>query len=630
MPMRRSAGRIRWGLFAGLVVIVLGGVAAVVVRSMGAPVYEVVARLDGPGGPTIDPPPRKVKLGTSTRSAITASPGSSFEIEVAQPGSLLLFSLGADSDGADARFVVEAQAEAGWQPIFDERMKSAKAGWDDRIVNLGEVAPRARRLRFAATFARAEAKVYWGSIAFLRSQGRVRSLLESHPNVILISVDTLNAAHLSSFGNSPGVSPHIDDALGASFSFRKAYAQYPNTLVSHASLFTGLFPKRHGVYSSSPMVRSNTLAAMLAKQGYVTVAVTEDAYVSSGFGFDRGFDWYDDGESEKVEEVAGDAPRTFKEASGWLDTFGATTKFFLFVHTYEVHVPYKLRTRDARRIVDRIAPGYHGRFESAYPGGEIEMDHNSGKTRLAADELKRVRALYAGKIHELDEVVGGFLRHLSVQPFAGRTLVVFTSDHGEEFGEHGKLSHGETLFTGALHVPLGFYWPGTLKSGTSETPVELIDVLPTVLDLVGVEKPPDIDGRTLAPIVLGKGAAEPSRPAFAEMRYVPFAEQRVPKGDCLQDGLTASCEINLFSVKTDRFDLIKSTQTGFEAFFDLDHDPAELHDVRDAFPRELESHRALLRDYADDAIRRNAGEAQPTPGVDDETLKRLKALGYVK
>ncbi|SRR6266404_4365757 len=443
-------------------------------------------------------------------------------------------------------------------------------------------------------------------------------------------MDTLNADHLSSFGNTPGVSPDIDDVLGASFSFRRARAQYPNTLVSHASLFTGMFPKRHGVYSSTPQVHAETLAAILAKHGYATVAITEDAYVGSSFGFDRGFDAFDDGESNDVERVTGNAPRTFATATEWLDIFGTGTQFFLFVHTYEVHAPYHLRTREAVQIADRIAPGYHGEFQESYPGSTVEMDHNSGAAPLPPGELKRIRALYAGKIYELDGVVGAFMRHVARLPFAPRTLVILAADHGEEFGEHGKLGHGETLYAGALHVPLGFYWPGTIARGTSQEPVELIDVLPTVLDIAGIAKPSDIDGRSLAPVVLGKERAGASRPAYAEMRYVPFAQQRAENGDCVRFGLSAACEINLFAVETERFRLIASTQTRFEMFFDLAQDPAETKDARSAFPTELEAHRALLKAYATDAARLHAIEPTPAPSLDDETRERLKALGYIQ
>lgn len=616
-------------LVAGVVFVALAGAVTALVRRTILPSHEVVARVGGAHGPVVDPPPRSVKLGTSTRNAIPMAPGSTFEIDVDHPGSLMLFSLGADSDGPDVRFVVEAESQGGWRPIFDETVKGPASRWYDRSVNLGEVAPGARRLRFGGTSTPAPAPIYWGSISFLRRQGRIRSLLDSRPNVILISLDTLNAAHLSSFGNAPGVSPRIDDLLRHSFSFRHAYAQYPNTLVSHASLFTGLYPKRHGVYSSNPMVRSETLAAILAQHGYLTAAITEDAYVSSGFGFDRGFDSYDDGDSKNVEEVAGNAPRTFKEASAWLDTFGDATRFFLFIHTYEVHAPYKLRTPEAAAVVQRIDRGYAGPFAGGYPGGDVEMNYNAGNP-LPLSDLRHIRTLYAGKIHELDALVGAFMDHLSGLSFARNTLVILTSDHGEEFGEHEKLGHGETLYKGALHVPLAFHWPAKLASGWSEPPVELIDVLPTVLDLAGIEPPQDVDGRTLRPTMTGKTGTATPRPAFAEMRYVPFAQQREEHGDCVPFGLTASCEINLFSVKTDRFDLIRSLQTGFEGFFDLDHDAAELHDARESFPREFEAHRALLRAYAEDAIKRNTGGAQPTPAVDDETLQRLKALGYVK
>jgi hypothetical protein len=479
---------IKRALVAAAVTAVVACVA-LLLWSVRRATYDVVGRLGSPGGPVMTPEQSatKVKLGTATRSAVRAT-AEPFEVDLGEPGVLVVFSFGVrylDQERPNVRFVVEANGPGGWLPAFDETVSKPSPGegegksplrpWRDRVVNLEEVVPGARRVRFRATAEGGhgqDVEAYWGSVLALRRKGPLARLQEGWralfqrrepPNVIVISLDTLSARHLTSFGNVPGVSPSIDRFLRESFSFSNAVAQYPNTLVSHASLFTGLYPKNHGVYSSDPFLRSETLASRLAARGYVTAAITEDAYVDSGFGFDGGFDWYENGRVKDVTQISGHAKHTFSDAIAWLYSYGAHTKFFLFVHTYEVHTPYAIQTKGAERIVEAIDPGYAGPFARSYPAGLFEMAHNFGNQLLAQPELRHLPALYAGEISYLDRVFGRFMRQLSRMPFADRTLVVVLADHGEEFGEHGKLGHGETLCGQALHVPLGFRWTGTIQ-----------------------------------------------------------------------------------------------------------------------------------------------------------------------
>jgi len=599
----------------------------------------VVGRWSDVGGSTPDLQLERVKIATVNRAALHVASGASFEVAVPSATSVVAFAIVArkpDGDAAAARFVIDAEDRGEWKTVFDETLVDMRVLWHERVLSLASSpAPHARRLRFRATESgdspAGVAELYWSNPAFLNRRGKIASMFSGlasrgrplAPNVILISLDTLAAGHLSAFGGARGVSPHIDELLAKSFSFTRAYAQYPNTLTSHASMFTALRPKHHGVYGPTPYLHSQTLAAVLGGHGYLTNAVTEDGYIAAGFDFDRGFDAYDDGESADIEEITGNAARTFPTAMSWLDALARDARFFLFVHTYEVHTPYEIPDYEAKRTVARLDPGYRGRFADGYPGGEIEMDHNSGKATLTAPELKHLAALYAGEIHYLDEIVGRSIRHLESLPLARRTLVVLTADHGDEFGAHGKLGHGETLYEGAMHVPLAFYWPGVIQPGSSDAPVQLVDVMPTILDLVGVPIPAGLDGRSLSPVMRGIAS---ERPAYAEIRYVPFAQQRVQNDDCLRFGLTKDCEVNLRAVWTRRFKLVASKQTGFEALFDLANDRGERRDVRAEFPDELARHWALLDEY--DAAHAVSPEAGPS--VDAATEERLRALGYVK
>lgn len=601
--------------------------------------YRLVWRVGVGTAARADPPQTtsKIKIGNSTRNAVSVPSGSWFEVPVDGDG-LLLFSFGGRdvSTAPGAIFTIRARVQGRWRKIFREGLPRAASQWIDRKLDLHVVAPGASALQFetvAPPAGEPEDDLFWGSVTLLKRPSQLATAWSrwtgrSVPSVVLISLDTLGADHMGAASNDADVSPHLDRFLHDNFAFRRAYAQYPNTLVSHASMFTGQFPKHHGVYSDSPELRTRTLASMLAEEGYLTNAITEDAYVDSGFGFDAGFDRYDDGDGA-AEAITGNAQRTFDRATEWLDDFPAHSRFFLFVHTYEVHAPYAPRDAQALAIANRLAPNYRGAYATSYEGGMTEIAHNAEKRLVEGADRARLRALYRGEISYLDRVVGRFLDHLAALPNADQILVVVTSDHGEEFGEHGKLGHGETLHNEALHVPLALAWPGHVVSGTNDMPVQTVDIVPTILDLTQSRPGEHVDGNSLAPILTGRGSATP-RPAYAEMRFIPFAVQRAESGECADFGLPPDCRVDRRAVQTERFKLIRSKFPSFELLYDLQGDPGEAHDVLQEFPGEAQQLRELLQKYDADSGAIADKPAPPPATLDSGTRERLRALGYVQ
>jgi arylsulfatase A-like enzyme len=267
--------------------------------------------------------------------------------------------------------------------------------------------------------------------------------------------------------------------------------------------------------------------------------------------------------------------------------------------------------------VDGLTPGYRGRFANGFEPALQMFAINSGQSQISESDTARLRALYAGEINYLDRAFQAFLDQLrNLRPLRD-TIVVVLSDHGEEFMEHGKLGHGETVYAPALHVPLAISWPGHVSAGTSDTPVGLVDVLPTILDLLGDRPRAEVDGRSLVELMRG----DPRRASPAQ-----FAELATGFGDCLQNDLPASCRVNALAVRTARFTFISSDIPKREALYDAINDPTETVDVGAQFASELEIHRELARDYA--------GSAAPSPeasnAIDDETRARLRALGYLR
>jgi len=541
-----------------------------------------------------------------------------FELHSPGAGGRLSFSIGVrrgELAREPSRFSISARVADGWLPVYEELLPQGRSEWHDRDVDLAGEALGATHFRFESTPGTGPAGVqaFFGSPTLL-ARGAPR-----RPNVVFLILDTLGASYLSRYGEHAGVSPAIDGFLAEAYSFRRAYAQYGATLPSTTSLFTGLYPIHHGVYGHSGFKPGiDSLVGRLAAAGYFTEAITEGGYVSSGWGTSRGFDRYDNGPLQD-HHAAGFAPRTFDVAMRWLEERGTETRFFLVVHTYEVHSPYLPRTEESRRIIEQLSPEDSGPLDARWQSIAI-LSHNSGQGDLTDVQLRRLKAHHLATVHELDAFVAAFLAKLAELGLEDDTLVVLLADHGDQFGEHGKLGHGETLHNRVLNVPLGFRWPRRIEPGESDAPVQLVDVIPTVLDLLELPVPEGIDGRSLAPLIRRSPDAPAPRPAFAELRG--------PNAECKRLGLPADCRLDRFAVQTERFKFVSSAVPPGEALYDLRADPLETRNVAADHPEEVVRHRALL-----DAYRATAREADAAaPGeqtMDPATRDRLEALGYL-
>ena len=448
-----------------------------------------------------------------------------------------------------------------------------------------------------------------------------QSYKDKRPNIILIVLDTLRADALSCYGNFRKTSPHIDELANRpqSVIFKNAFSTSPWTTPSHASLFTSkhlwLDVDLEGKYLPE---NETTLAEVLYKSGYNTVAFTGGAWVSHQLGFDKGFNIYSATSSWsriKIEEV-------YEETINWLEK-NRQTRFFLFFHTYEIHAPY---TRDSfAKDLDygRIPAGYRRHFSSNKHTMPII------KTSLEK-ERQYIRALYDGGVLEADRYLGLLFDKLKELNILKNTIIIITSDHGEEFWEHYDIaaSHGYSLFNELLHVPLIIYAPvGKVKKRTIENKVSLIDVFPTLLDMVGIEdfNRPKIMGKSLLPLIERKGEQRPN---------IIFSELK-----------SSGSNIRLQSVMTDRYKYIYSLDGEFQAtfegykiditneqLFNLHYDPQERVNLINLESALAEQARFDLKRY----IKQNKLLLEPKRArkeelkLDEELIKRLKALGYLK
>lgn len=423
----------------------------------------------------------EMELDREVRRVLVVPPGRPIEREVRVPrGGSLVFAVGASGRLSEpVIFRITAIRSGGGDEILFETaigpvQRADTRRWREAVVELER--PVDERLRLRAESVAGEGfdptlgLPVWASPEIVpgrRSGGQ--------PNIVLISIDTLRADHLSLYGYSHTTSPNIDRwAARHAVTFRNTIAQAPWTLPSHASMLSGLDALHHGVnhpFETAPQ-ELQTLAGLLRREGYFTAGVTGGGWLHPGYGLADGYDRYRywKGERRGDKEL-----ETHTEvASAWLQQL--REPFFLFLHSYDVH--------------DFNAPG---RMEP--PGSEEPAAH-------------AVRH-YDRAVKHMDEQLGRFLEQFAASGLRGRTILALTSDHGEDLGEEEVFGHG-SLRDPVLLVPLVMELPGGLGAGgTIEAQVRSIDLVPTLLDLAGAAPPSGLDGVSLRGLIEGGDTGPP-------------------------------------------------------------------------------------------------------------------------
>ena len=336
-----------------------------------------------------------------------------------------------------------------------------------------------------------------------------------HPSVVLISVDTLRADRLSLYGHDVNTSPRIDVwARRAGVTFETTIASAPWTLPSHVSLLTGLDTLRHGVNHESPMPADvSTLADVLNDAGYATRAITDGGYMHPRYGLAQGFDEYHyrDPRWFKAKTLQKDGLALSIDGALRFLEENADRPVFLFLHTYDVHGPYRDRSvTDGASSADSGAP--HVTVErlpldesaSFIPQYRPRWQSSNGilGEPLTEAELRSLPALYDDGIASVDHQLGRLFDYLRVSGLERDTIVVLTSDHGEMLGEGGSFGHNY-LFDENLQVPLIVAYPGAVPGARVPSQVRSIDIRPTILDLAGVDPLTGIDGTSLTALING-------------------------------------------------------------------------------------------------------------------------------
>ncbi len=395
-------------------------------------------------------------------------------------------------------------------------------------------------------------------------------------NLVLVTIDTLRADRLGCYGYSQIETPNLDKLAQRGVLFENAVAQAPLTAPSHASMFTGTYPTLHKVRDTGGFIlppSSTTLAEVLQQQGWDTAAFVGASVLKKGFGLNQGFAVYDDrmpkpgAQDAAVEFPERRAGEVVDRAIQWLD--GLTRQpFFLWVHLFDPHAPY-----------DPPAP-----FRERYSGRP-----------------------YDGEVAYTDQQVGRLLEAVARKSPPENTLIAALSDHGESLSEHGEYTHGVFLYDVTLRVAFLMAGPGVPRDLRVKPQARTIDLLPTLLELLGTRAPEGVQGASLAPAFAGRSA--PATESYAETLFpkinLGWAELR--------------------AVRTDRWKYIRAPKP---ELYDLAQDPGETRNVVASYAKEAAELEAKLKAAAGSGGGQGSEKVR-TVMVDSRTMEQLRSLGYL-
>lgn len=431
------------------------------------------------------------------------------------------------------------------------------------------------------------------------------------PAVLLVIIDTLPAGHSSAYGYERATTAQIERLATDGILYQHAIAPSPWTLPSIAGILTGAYPSRHkaGLHLDPPTQVDRrlskmddaaigvTLAEMFKSHGYLTAGVFNNPFVHPEYGLDRGFDTYDyfGGDNLQIRN----AFDTTSAAIKWLDENGGQP-FFLVVHYFDPHLAYNPPIDFATPYIPLGTTGDQILFNP---------DLNAiraGTLQIPPAQRELAKALYDGELAAVDAELARLMKYLRDGGIYDRLMVVITADHGEEFWEHGGFEHGHSLHREVIEVPLVIKYPAKDYAGqTVKEYVSLLDLMPTIAEFLGWPLPAEMDGVSLFPRG-GRLEPEPHVVVSENMHYGPQLQTFYSQG----------------------FKLIVNRENGAITIYDLNADPGETKDVLGTakLPASVKTQVEHIARSLDELINQGAPEAA---SLDQETVKKLRALGYI-
>ncbi len=454
---------------------------------------------------------------------------------------------------------------------------------------------------------------------------------QTQPNIIFILIDTLRAYHLPMYGYSRPTAPRLTALAENGMTFKRMYAPASATRPSVASLFSSLYPAVHKTNYERDYLPDSivTLAEVLRDGGYQSIGIAANPNVSPVFGFAQGFDHYEMASSDsafKITTLGSVAEDTLgrkidalfakgDEFSGLADNMTDITlrrivqreqkPTFLYVHYIDPHWPYTPpkpydKAFDAERTPSIRQPNVD-------PLSLVS-------DRVPQDKVSHTLDQYDGEILFADHHIARLLDGLEQAGMLKNAMIIVTSDHGEEFWEHGQRGHDKSLYEEVLHIPFLLSWPGRIPAGsTFDEMTNLVDVMPTILDMVGLKAVPGLQGFSMKAQLLQQAPANPQRKFFAQQKN----DQRA-----------------IEMVRHHRYKFIRhlrGPQQGVEEFYDLERDPLERTNLASLAQTHVAAWRTELDLFAKLAEQANLLVVhQQVDKLDEGMVKALRALGYLQ
>jgi arylsulfatase A-like enzyme/Tfp pilus assembly protein PilF len=402
---------------------------------------------------------------------------------------------------------------------------------------------------------------------------------DNRPNILIVTIDTLRADRVRCYGYEKINTAVMDQLSHEGVLFEDVSCAVPLTLPSHASIFTALYPFSHGMRHNQSFIKTwnkPTLAEILRQQGYKTAAFLASSILDSQFGLDHGFEFYDDAFAISLGQIREafaekSASTVAKSALDWLQQ-NKEGKFFLWIHFFDPHDPY-------------VPPEP---FKSQYPENP-----------------------YDGEVAYTDSVLGEVFAKLKEWQLYRNTLIIVTSDHGEGLGDHKEVGHGYFIYESTLRVPLIFFWQGKIPSNKRiKVPVRLIDIMPTVLDLLDIPLKVAIDGKSFKSLILGK----------ERNKYNPRGESSY------FESYYARLILNWSELRGLREGNWKYIDAPKPELYNLASDPEELKNLYQTNKHIAQNLKAKLEHIAGGE---KAALAKPEQTPDPKLLAKLESLGYL-
>ena len=411
-------------------------------------------------------------------------------------------------------------------------------------------------------------------LLYLRFEQKLQSGAYKDFNVLMITLDTTRADHLPMYGYTQVKTPNLDALAKESYVFEDAIAHVPLTLPSHTSMLTGLLPISHGIRDNAGFFldqKITTLPEIMKSNGYTTSAFVSAFVLDSRWKLNQGFDFYYDNfnleefKQMNPQDAQRPAEETTTEALHWLEA-NANKRFFSWVHYYDPHDPYTPPDPFKTEYADRP---------------------------------------YDGEIAYVDVSVGKLLNKLKALGQKDRTIVVITGDHGEGLGQHQEITHAMFVYNATQRIPFLLHVPGLSRSSHVKGVVRHIDLVPTILDLMGFQPPKELQGRSLLPLI--NGQKDPARVAYSESIYAELHYGWSP----------------VKSITTEQYKYIDAPKA---ELYDRIQDPDETNNLI----QEKSNYAKILKDQLNELIAKYSNKNLEGPQkMDPETEEKLRALGYI-